>query len=167
MVDYTVTYLEMAARPAYPRPPHPAGAPMALLHAQKPPLWYFFSLYDAVGAGYDWSDMHDLPEAEATAFVQDDKVALYSLIRDGWPAGFFMLDNRTAGICDLAYFGLVPQAIGLGLGNYLLHTAIHMAWDCPGVEKISVNTCTLDHPRALQLYQTAGFAPVRQVEKTR
>jgi hypothetical protein len=34
----------------------------------------------------------------------------------GWPQGFFMLDRREAGICDLAYFGLVPEAVGAGWG---------------------------------------------------
>jgi hypothetical protein len=30
-----------------------------------------------------------------------------------------------------------------------------------------VNTCTLDHPRALIQYQKHGFTPVRQEERTR
>jgi len=30
-----------------------------------------------------------------------------------------------------------------------------------------VNTCTLDHPRALQRYQRHGFHPVAQAERTR
>lgn len=167
MIDYTITFLEMAARPNYPRPAQPSGPPAALLHSVKPPNWYFLNLYDAVGSKYLWTDMHDLPEAELTAFVQDPKMELYTLIRDGWPAGFFMLDRRTADICDLAYFGLVPEAIGLGLGTYMLHTAIHMAWDGIGTKTITVNTCTLDHPRALQTYQKAGFEPARQEQRSR
>ena len=87
---------------------------------------------------------------------------LYTLIRDGWPHGFFILDCRAPEVCDLAYLGLVPEAIGRGLGTFLLHTALHMAWDRPGTARVSVNTNTLDHPRALPLYQKAGFAPVRR-----
>ena len=30
----------------------------------------------------------------------------------GWPGGFFMLDTRQRGICNLAYFGLVQKALG-------------------------------------------------------
>lgn len=167
MIDYTVTFLEMQERPRYPRPPQPLGAPLALLHAEKPPNWYFLNLYDAVGSEYEWTDMHDLPETALTDFVQHPDVELYTLIRDGWPAGFFMLDRRQPEICDLAYFGLVPQAIGLGLGTYMLHTAIHMAWDGIDTKTVSVNTCTLDHPRALQTYQKAGFEPVRQEQRSR
>ena len=49
-VDYVVTYLEMVARPASPRPHLPGGQAAALIAAEAPPVWYFLGLYDAVGA---------------------------------------------------------------------------------------------------------------------
>ena len=167
MVDYVVTYLEMEDRPAYPRPHLPPGPPAALIPAEAPPVWYFLALYDAVGADYDWTDLHARPHAELEAFLHDPAVSLYTLLRAGWPHGFFLLDGREAGRCNLAYFGLVPQAIGTGLGRFLLETAVHCAWDRPGVARISVNTCSLDHPRALPLYQRAGFAPVSREARRR
>ena len=42
-----------------------------------------------------------------------------------------------------------------------------MAWDRPGTRRVTVNTNTLDHPRALPLYQKAGFAPVRRETRRR
>ena len=87
-------------------------------------------------------------------------VTLYTFMRAGWPHGFFVLDARAPATCDLAYFGLVAEAMGRGLGTFLLKTAIHMAWDRTGVERVTVNTNSLDHPRALPLYQKAGFEPV-------
>ncbi len=167
MVEVTITYLEMQARPSYPRPHQPLGHQAALLHAESPPLWYFLDLYRAVGAQYQWTDWLEAGEAELKDFVQHPDMALFTLIRQGWPAGFFMLDRREAGICDLAYLGLVPEVLGLGLGKYLLQEAVHMAWDGEGTERVTVNTCTLDHPRALALYQSAGFSPVRQEIITR
>jgi GNAT superfamily N-acetyltransferase len=166
-IDYTVTYLDMEERPSYPRPSVPHGHPIALIAAEKPPVWYFLDLYDAVGSEYEWTDRHLDPPDELEAFLHDPQVTLYTLMRTGWPAGFFMLDTRDAGICDLAYFGLVPEAIGLHLGRYLLETAVHSAWDRVGVEKVTVNTNTLDHPRALPMYQKAGFVPVRQEKQSR
>lgn len=166
-VDYTITYLEMADRPSYPRPSLPMGRKLALLRAETPPVWYFLSLYDAVGAAHEWTDMHTRPQAELEAFVQDPQVHLYTLICDGWPAGFFQCDFRTAGVGALAYFGLVPEAVGKGLGTYLLKTAIHTLWDGPGVARLTVETCTLDHPRALPLYQKMGFVPSRQASASR
>lgn len=161
-VEVAVTYLEMTGRPGWPRPHLPAGPPSVLVGAERPPLWYFLDLYARVGAAYEWTDQIDAPADEVTAFLHDPAVTLYSFLRAGWPHGFFVLDARAPGACNLAYFGLVPEAIGRGLGTFLLQTAVHMAWDRPGVERVTVNTNSLDHPRALPLYQKAGFEPVRR-----
>jgi GNAT superfamily N-acetyltransferase len=166
-IEYVVTFLEMEARPAYPRPHLPPGPPSALIAAEKPPAWYLLGLYDAVGRDYDWTDLHARPAAEIEAFVADPAVTLYTFLRGGWPHGFFVLDAREPGRCDLAYFGLVPEALGQGLGRFLLETAVHLAWDRPGTQRVTVNTCSLDHARALPLYQRAGFAPVRRETRRR
>ncbi|MBL4872891.1 MAG: GNAT family N-acetyltransferase [Rhodobacteraceae bacterium] len=166
-VSYTITYLEMAQKPSFPYPPMPTGGPTVLLAADNPPVRYFLNMYDAVGSEYEWSDQHEKPLLEVKEFLHDPSVTMFSLMRNGWPAGFFILDARVARECDLAYFGLVPEAVGLGLGKYLLHTAILMGWNLPNVTKLTVNTNSLDHPRALPLYQKAGFAPVRRAEHKR
>lgn len=161
-LDYTVTWLEMTDRPSYPHPAAPLGRPAALLKAESPPAWYFLALYDAVGRDYAWEDMHARDESDLAAWLAHDRTALWTLMRDGWPQGFFVLDARDGAVCDLAYFGLVREAVGTGLGLFLLESAVHTGWDTPGVAKLTVNTCTLDHPRALGLYQRAGFVPVRR-----
>jgi GNAT superfamily N-acetyltransferase len=166
-VEVVVTFLEMPGRPRYPRPPVPRGPVSALVAAEVPPVWYFFALYNAVGAEYEWTDQHDRPPAALEAFLADPAVTLYTFVRAGWPHGFFVLDARAAGVVDLSYFGLVPEAIGYGLGWFLLGTAVHTAWDRPGVERLTVNTNSLDHPRALPLYQKAGFVPVRRETRRR
>ncbi|MEM1344926.1 MAG: GNAT family N-acetyltransferase [Pseudomonadota bacterium] len=158
--SYTVTWLEMATPPAR-LPPRPADQDLALIEAADPPVAYFLYLYTTVGRDWYWDDWHNRPEAEVAAFVGDPQVTLTTLLVEGWPGGFFMLDTRQAGVCDLAYFGLVPQAIGRGLGAWLLGEAVAAAWARPGVSRLSVNTCTLDHPRALGNYRRLGFEPVR------
>ncbi|MDD9922100.1 MAG: hypothetical protein OXQ92_07465, partial [Boseongicola sp.] len=80
---------------------------------------------------------------------------------------FFLLEDAEDGTVDLAYFGMVPEAIGKGLGAWLLKTAILTAWDRPNTQRLTVNTCTLDHPRALATYQKHGFQPVGREDKTR
>ncbi|MFQ5565752.1 MAG: GNAT family N-acetyltransferase [Paracoccaceae bacterium] len=166
-VPYTVTYLEMTARPATPIPHMPTGSTLALIGAVSPPVDYFLYLYTTVGAEYEWTDWLAATRQQQEAFINDARVELFTLMVDGWPGGFFVLDTRKAGTCDLALFGLVPQAVGRGLGPWFLASAIHMGWDRPGVTKMTVNTNTLDHPRALALYQRMGFVPVRREDKTR
>lgn len=160
-IPYTVTYLEMPTPPDYGLAPLPGD--IRLERAIDPPVWYFLALYDAVGRAYEWQDRFEQAERAPKAlqdFVRDPDVVIWTALRHGWPQGFFVLDWRAAGLCDLAYFGLVPQAVGTGLGRPLLQSAIATGWARDGVEKMTVNTCTLDHPAALMLYQKMGFAPV-------
>ncbi|MGR3515316.1 MAG: GNAT family N-acetyltransferase [Paracoccaceae bacterium] len=164
-VAYTVTYLEMTARPTFGYPTLPVASTAALLKAEEPPLWFFFSLYDAVGRDYAWEDLHTFPEQDVAE--QLDRSILYTLTEKGWPHGFFLLEPMEDDTVDLAYFGLVPEAVGSGLGRWLLQTAILTAWDIEGARRVTVNTCTLDHPRALALYQKNGFVPVWREEKSR
>lgn len=166
-LDYTITYLEMTERPGYGPPDPPASSGAMLLRAEAPPVWYFLALYDAVGRDYAWEDVHRREHDDIARWLARDEMALYTLIDRGWPHGFFLLDGPRDGVCDLTYFGLVPQAVGQGLGGWLLRMAILAGWDRPGTRLLTVNTCTLDHPRALDLYQRHGFVPVRSESRRR
>lgn len=166
-IDCIVTFLEMTARPKGPFARLPMNAPVSLIRAVAPPLRWFFHLYDGVGEHHAWTDRHHEDPAKVLAFLHDPNVSLFSLMHDGWPGGFFMLDHRKPGVCDLAYFGVAPQLLGRGYGKWLLGEAIQTGWDREGTTRMSVNTCTLDHARALPLYQRMGFSPVRRVVERR
>ena len=72
------------------------------------------------------------------------------------PAGYVELDRRVEGEVEIAYFGLVPDCIGRGLGSALLDWALERAWsDRPC--RVWLHTCSLDHPKALAVYRRAGF----------
>jgi GNAT superfamily N-acetyltransferase len=66
------------------------------------------------------------------------------------------------GEVELAYFGLVPECIGRGLGGWLLDVAIDRAWSMRGTRRLWVHTCSLDHPRALGQYERAGFVRIAE-----
>ena len=36
-----------------------------------------------------------------------------------------------------------------------------MAWDKTNINRLTVNTCNLDHKSALPLYQKFGFSPIK------
>lgn len=167
VLHYRVTWLEMAARPRWGWPAAPANLPVQLLRAEAPPVWYLLALYDAVGRDYAWEDLHAEPEDKLHSWLDDPAVSLWTMMHKGWPHGFFVLDARGGESCDIAYFGLVPEAMGRGLGTFLMRTAILTGWDIAGVQKLTVNTCSLDHPRALASYQKAGFTVTRQEARTR
>lgn len=166
-VDVTITYLEMTGAPTFAHPPVPAQPGLALMRATAPPARWFRHLYGSVGADHEWTDWHARSDDDVREFIDDPAVSIHTLMLQGWAAGFFMLDAREVGTCDLAYFGLTPEARGRGLGSWLLKTAILTGWETPGVNRMTVNTCTLDGPRALPLYQRMGFAPIAQEVVTR
>jgi len=166
-IAYAITFLEMDERPRAPLPPRPANLVAAILASRNPPLDYFLYLYTQVGGPHEWTDRLQCPREETRDFVSNPAVSLHTLMLDGWPGGFFMLDVSDPPVCELAYFGLVPQAIGRGLGYWFLATAVDTGWAMPGIERMTVHTNTLDHPRALGLYQKVGFRPIRREERQR
>jgi GNAT superfamily N-acetyltransferase len=78
----------------------------------------------------------------------------------GTPAGYFELE-KDKGNVEIAYFGLLPQFIGQGIGGYLLTRAVEQAWQM-SAERVWVHTYTLDHPNALSNYQARGFRIFKQ-----
>ena len=162
-LDVVVTYMEMTAPPVRPPPPVPAGK-LALLRVDNPPVAYYRYLYDGIGEPWFWIDRRRLDDAALAAHVQDPKVEVYVLHVGGVPAGLAEIDRRPAPDIGLAYFGLMPEFTGRGLGPYLLRWALDTAWR-HGPRRIIVDSCTLDHPAALSMYQRAGFVPYKQEHK--
>ena len=84
---------------------------------------------------------------------------------NGQPGGYFEIDGREAPAhVELDYFGLIPAVQGQGLGKWLLAEAIRACW-ARKPERVIVQTCTLDGPAALPLYQKLGFVPYGREEK--
>lgn len=164
-LEVTVTYLEMTEPPSEPAPPAPAGRKVALMRAERPVVSFYRFLYDTVGRRWLWWERRALDDRTLANIVQDDRVEIYVIYIDGAPAGFAELDRRREPDVELAYFGLVTEYIGMGFGPYLLRAAIDLAWRT-GPRKVTVRTNTLDHPKALTLYQRFGFRPVRQETET-
>jgi GNAT superfamily N-acetyltransferase len=161
--ETTVTFLEMTAEP-HLHVPVPMGR-MALIRAVRPPVSFYRYLYDAIGHGYAWVDRKRIDDEALLEIIHDEAVEIYVLYRDGWPAGYFELDFRAMPEVELEYLGIMPEAIGQGLGRYLLAQAISTAWQ-RDPDRLIVQTCTLDHPKALPLYQRCGFVPYAQETKT-
>jgi GNAT superfamily N-acetyltransferase len=70
--------------------------------------------------------------------------------------GMLELDFGTPRECLIRFLGLVPEFAGKGHGRWLFDQTLALAWR-PGVERVRVHTCSLDHPAALPAYLRAGF----------
>ncbi len=160
----TITYLEMTERPAHPHLSPPQGLNCSLLRLHEPTVRFYRYLYDTVGGPWLWFERRAMADEELAPIVQDERIEIYVLNVGGEPAGFAELDRRYPPDIELSYFGLMPDFIGKGLGRYLLTWAIDTAWN-HAPERLWVNTNTLDHPKALPLYQRCGFRPFKQESK--
>jgi GNAT superfamily N-acetyltransferase len=158
-----VTLLEMQRPPE--RYPHmPMGShQLALLRCREMPLHFYRYIYDRVGRDWYWTAVLLLDDEQLAKRLADPAREVHVLYMDGAPAGFFELHRLDRKECRLLLFGLMPHAIGKGLSRWFLGCAIRAAWD-GGAKLVSVETCTLDHPAALPLYQKMGFVPVRRSE---
>jgi GNAT superfamily N-acetyltransferase len=56
----------------------------------------------------------------------------------------------------IRFLGLSPELAGQGHGRWLFASLLAEARR-PGIERVRVHTCTLDHPAALPAYVRAGF----------
>jgi GNAT superfamily N-acetyltransferase len=118
----------------------------------------------AVGSGeatgtrheWHWVDRKRLPDAALAELLEDPRVEVHVLEADGEVAGFAELDRSEPGEVRLMYFGLAPGYIGRGLGRWFLAWVVGRAWS-HAPARVWVDTCTLDHPRALPNYEAAGF----------
>jgi N-acetylglutamate synthase-like GNAT family acetyltransferase len=107
-----------------------------------------------------------MEDARLDAILQDQGIEVYAVQdRTGIEVGMLELDFRRPRECELGYVGLVPELAGHGHGRWLMHHALALAWR-PGVERVWVHTCTLDHPRALGFYRASGFTAIKRTIET-
>lgn len=158
-----VTTLEMTAKPPLrPLPP----SPLRLVRWDSPETERYRALFRRVGTPWLWFSRLVMDDAALLAIIHAPGVQVFAAVdRAGIEVGMLELDFRHAGACEVSYFGLVPELAGRGIGRWLMAEALARAW-LPGVVKVWLHTCTLDHPRALGFYRAQGFVPVKRTVET-
>lgn len=154
-IDTLVTYLEMTAPPAA-APLRPPRAGLEVRAARRPTVSFYRYLYSMIGEDWTWVMRRLLADDELRQILEDPAVEVNVLWVGGVPAGLAELDRRQPPDVELAYFGLLPEFIGQGLGRWLLDWTIHHAWRAQP-RRLWVHTCDLDHPRAIGVYRKSGF----------
>jgi GNAT superfamily N-acetyltransferase len=163
-VSTTVTFLEMKDEPLL-HVVAPSNLKLMLMRAERPSVGFYRFLYDAVGRNYQWTDRKRLSDDDLSAIIGDERVEVWVVYVAGQPAGYFEVDaRREPGEVELLYLGLTRDFHGIGLGKWLLAQAIRACW-ARKPQRVIVETCTLDGPAALPLYQKLGFVPYDRREK--
>jgi GNAT superfamily N-acetyltransferase len=120
-------------------------------------------LYTAVGGDWYWIDRLSWSYERWLAWLDRPELQTWVGYHRGTPAGYFELEHMPETGVEIAYFGLLPQFVGRGLGGQLLTAAVRRAWE-QKPRRVWLHTCTLDHPQALANYQARGFVLYKQEE---
>ena len=169
-MDVTTWYLEQTS----PSDLVPARTTeVAVIRSEIPSPEFNAFLYEAVGGGWHWTDRLGWTRDQWAAWF-DRGVETWVAYERGTPAGYVELDPQPRGVVEIAYFGLLPHAIGRGIGGHLLTYGTARAWDLadrhPGrtpTERVFVHTCSLDGRAALPNYQARGFRIYRTIVEPR
>lgn len=155
-----VTSLEMTQRPALR--PLPASE-LQLVRRQSPRPDDYRTLFRKVGEPWLWVSRLIMADDELSAIIHHPQVKIWAATdKAGIELGILELDFRQHGQCEIGYFGLVPELNGKGHGRWMMAAALQLAWEQAGVERVWVQTCTLDAPGALSFYRKFGFTPYRR-----
>lgn len=158
-VGTVVTFLEMTERP---RPRPAPDAPLRLVPWRSVDPVKYRLLFERVGANWLWYSRLAMDDATLLANVAEVHAVVDARRIE---VGMLELDFRRDGECMIRFLGLVPELAGRGHGKWLFAQALALAWR-PGVARVHVNTCSLDHPAALPSYLAAGFRPYRRAFET-
>ena len=161
------TYLEMLSRDQLR--PKRADARFQIREKTNQDWRFNRDLYLRVGEQWDWIDKRTWTDDQWKEYATAPELRTFAGYYDNALAGYYELRwDKKSGI-EIAYFGLLPEWIGRGLGGALLTNAIEEAWSGDGgivPARVWVHTCNRDHPQALANYQARGMV-VYKVEEER
>jgi len=165
-VSLITTYLEMRS-PEQLRPKRTDAR--FQVREETEPNWVFNrDLYFRVGEQWHWIDKRPWTDEQWREYAAAPELRTFAACYDDALAGYYELRYDMEGGVEIAYFGLLPEFIGRGLGGALLTSAIEQAWSRRGgiaPKRVWVHTCNRDHPQALANYQARGMV-VYKVEET-
>ena len=113
-------------------------------------------LYTVVGRAYRWTDRLSWPYSKWLAYLERPEVETWIAYLDGVIAGYVELERQPEESVEIAYFGLLRQFIGMGIGGFFLSDTVERAFRA-GARRVWLHTCSLDSPQAMQSYQARGF----------
>ena len=155
----TRTYLQLLTPAALRSAPVAEG--FRIERAHPCPIPFFRYLYTEAGRDYHWRDRLTWTDEQCVAHLANPDVSIWVLYGRGAPGGYFELNKQRDGAVEIAYFGLMRDYIGRGLGKQLLSAAAERAWSIDA-SRVWLHTCTLDDVAALPNYLARGFEKYRE-----
>jgi GNAT superfamily N-acetyltransferase len=158
-VTVTRTYLRLKKHLALQRAPLPPG--VVVRTVMPCPVALSRAMYREVGGPWHWVDRLAWSDEQLAAHLDRPTVRVLRLEQGEAFLGFAELERHADGAVEIVYFGLVPDAIGVGLGKGFLTAVVDEAFAMFATH-VWLHTCTLDHPHALRSYEMRGFERYQQ-----
>jgi GNAT superfamily N-acetyltransferase len=161
-IEVTTTFLEMLSPKDFkPKILDRKDVRVRKIGIPTPVINHFF--FVNVGRPWKWYSRLSWTLGDWQALVGQKTVTTSVGYIKGAPFGYIELVRRGESV-EIAFFGLLPQYIGMGLGGFLLSEAIRSAWELdPG--RVWVHTCTQDHKYALNNYLARGLTIYKREKK--
>ncbi|MFJ2032675.1 GNAT family N-acetyltransferase [Streptosporangium sp. NPDC087985] len=161
-MDVTTWYLEQTSRSDLlaAKPPE---LEVDIVRAEVVSPEFSRFLNTAVGGDWHWTERLPWTWQQWEDWL-DGGVETWVAYHRGTPAGYVELLPDDDGAVEIAYFGLLPWAVGKGVGGKLLEVGTARAWDLAErqpdrkpTRRVWLHTCSLDSPAALANYRSRGF----------
>ena len=161
--EVTTTFLEMLSPNDFkPKILDRDDVRVAQVEIPTPVINHFF--FVNVGRPWKWYSRLKWTLSDWRTQVENDMVTTWIGYIKGSPFGYIELVRQAESV-EIAFFGLLPQYIGMGMGGFLLSEAIRRAWQLIP-RRVWVHTCTLDHKYALDNYLARGLTIYKLEKKT-
>ena len=129
-----IYYLEMSNSQALPAKQATPGFEFALVTPPSPILNRQF--YGSVGRQWNWTDRLKWSDDDWYRYVNRSILQTWVGHLNGESIGYGELELQSDGNMEIAYFGLLPEFVGRGLGGVLLTAAVERAWSNPEVRRV-------------------------------
>jgi GNAT superfamily N-acetyltransferase len=157
------TYLEMRSRDQL-RAKRCPGARLEIREETQRDWRFNRDLYFRVGEQWHCIDKRAWSDVQWKEYANLSELRTFAAYYGDALAGYYELRRDAEGGVEIAYFGLLSEFIGRGLGGALLTSTIEEAWRM-SPKRVWVHTCNRDHPQALANYQARGMI-VYKVDET-
>jgi ribosomal protein S18 acetylase RimI-like enzyme len=148
-------YLEMPAPPVTPAEPlTPDGLTLVPLTGKDAARYQ--ALFRAVGERWLWAGNIAKTQTQIAGMLDAPSWETWAVAGQPGDLGLLQIEYTAERGAELVYFGVVPEAIGQGLGRWLMELAMARAFSRPA-HRLWLHTCNFDHPDALAFYRRAGF----------
>ena len=113
--------------------------------------------YKIIGKKYNWIDRLTWEDHKWISYVSNKQLSTYVLKDNENLVGFFeLIFHEKKKETEIAYFGILEEYFGKGLGGFLLSEAIKKSF-LLNYSRVWVHTCSLDHKNALKNYLSRGM----------